>query len=61
MPRRFPVAERESEMFGQEVRRVNHGDYAVFYFVDEGEGVVELLAFRHGRRRPWLGGDADES
>ena len=52
-PRRFPVADAISQAKGYEVRRANYGEYAVFYRVDESRAVVELLAFRHARRRPW--------
>lgn len=52
-PRRFPIAEAISRAKGYEVRRMNYGQCAIFYRVDDGRSVVELLAFRHGRRRPW--------
>lgn len=39
-------------MSGYEVRRANYGDYAIFFRVDDAQQVVEVLAFRHGRRRP---------
>jgi plasmid stabilization system protein ParE len=54
MPRRFPVSVRESEMYGNELRRVNLGEYAIFYRVDEHEHAVFIVAFRHGKRRPWI-------
>lgn len=53
-PSRFPVAATVSEAVGYEVRRANHGDYAVFFRVLHEKRLVELVAFRHGRRRPWL-------
>jgi plasmid stabilization system protein ParE len=57
MPRRFPVAKALTAAKGYEVRRVNHADCAIFYRIDDGEQRVELIAFRHGRRRPWLEDD----
>lgn len=53
-PRRYAVAEAVSTATGYEVRRMNYGDYAVFYRVDDRRMVVEVIAFRHGRRRPLL-------
>lgn len=57
-PTRFPVAEALSAAMGCEVRRANSGDYAIFFRVNEADRVVEILAFRHGRRRPWLESDS---
>ncbi|MFN0132766.1 MAG: type II toxin-antitoxin system RelE/ParE family toxin [Phycisphaerales bacterium] len=57
MPRRFPVAETVTAANGYEVRRVNHGDYSLFYHIDDNDHLVEILAFRHGRQRPWLEGE----
>ncbi len=54
LPRRCPVAEAVTAAVGYEVRRLKHGDYAVFYRIDERARVVEIMAFRHGRQRPWL-------
>ena len=54
MPRRFPVAETVMGAKGYEVRRANHGDYALFYRINEDTRMVEVIAFRHGRQRPWL-------
>lgn len=51
-PRLYPKAELVSKALGYEVRRLNHGEYAVFYRVDDHRRVVEILDFRHGRRRP---------
>jgi plasmid stabilization system protein ParE len=60
MPRRFPVAEAVTAAKGYEVRRVNHGQYALFYRIDDSHRVVEFIAFRHGRQRPWLEDDIGE-
>lgn len=56
LPKRFGVAETVSRIVGHEVRRMNHGEHALFYRVRDQERIVEVLAFRHGRRRPWLEG-----
>lgn len=53
MPRRFPVAEPVSLALGSEVRRVNFADYALYYRVHDDRREVVIVAFRHGRRRPW--------
>lgn len=58
-PRRFPVAETVTAAKGHEVRCANHGDYALFYRIDEEARVVEVIAFRHGRQRPWLEGEGE--
>ncbi|QQS07861.1 MAG: type II toxin-antitoxin system RelE/ParE family toxin [Phycisphaerales bacterium] len=52
IPHRFPVADAVSLAKGHEVRRVNHGDDAIFYRIDDIEHAVEIVAFRHGRQRP---------
>lgn len=54
MPRIGAVAEVVSQVKGYEVRRLNYGEYAVFYSVLDEPLVVEVIAFRHGRRTPWL-------
>ena len=58
MPRRFPVARAVTRAKGYEVRRMNHGEHAVFYRVRDAAQTVEIIAFRHGRQRPWLEGEA---
>jgi plasmid stabilization system protein ParE len=50
-PRLYRVAETVSQAQGAEVHRINHGEYAVFYRVDDQSRCVELLDFRHGRQR----------
>jgi len=54
-PNAFPVAEIVSEVLGVPVRRLNFGEFVLFYEVDEVARVVRLLHLRHGRRRPWIG------
>lgn len=49
--RRYPFAEALTAVKGYEVRRANHGDYAIFYRVDADRRLVEVIAFRHGARR----------
>ncbi len=56
LPRRFPVAEAVTAVAGYEVRRVNYADCGVFFRVDDAQSLVEIVAFRHGRQRPWLEG-----
>jgi len=51
-PKRFVVDTQRSEAISYEVRRFNHGEYGVFYRVDDEQAVVEILDFRHGRRLP---------
>jgi plasmid stabilization system protein ParE len=55
MPRRFPQAELVSQVANQEIRRLNHGEYALFYRVQDSPPVVEIMAFRHARRDEWRG------
>ena len=54
-PHRFAVAEEVSQALGKTIRRVNVDEYALYYRVCEDTGVVEIMAMRHGRRRPWRG------
>jgi len=49
-PLRFPVSPEQTEDFGFEVRKLNYGDYLIFYRVDEQQRIVEVLHFRHGAR-----------
>ncbi len=57
-PRLYPKAELVSSSIGYEVRRLNHGAYAAFYRVHDDRRAVEVVDFRHGRRRP-LGEDPE--
>jgi plasmid stabilization system protein ParE len=61
MPRRFPVAEKVSAAKGFEVRRANFGEYAIFYRVHDEHQLVEVVSFRHGRRKPWLEDEPSET
>lgn len=58
MPRQYPVAELVSRVAGQEIRRLNHGEYALFYRVQDTPHLVEIMAFRHGRQDRWDGPSA---
>ena len=51
LPRAHPISEPESRALGCEVRKMNFGDYLVFYRVDDSEQAVYILAFMHGSRR----------
>jgi len=51
MPLRFPVDEYESEKVGKETRKMNFGDYLVFYQVDADRRRVDIVAFMHGSKR----------
>jgi plasmid stabilization system protein ParE len=51
MPLRHPVAELITAAKGLEVRRLHHGEHALFYCIDEEAMLVEVVAFRHGRRQ----------
>ncbi|MGB0953275.1 MAG: type II toxin-antitoxin system RelE/ParE family toxin [Planctomycetota bacterium] len=55
MPHRYPISEIVTAVSGLETRRLNHGENALYYRVDEKAKRVEIIAFRHGRRRPGLG------
>jgi plasmid stabilization system protein ParE len=55
--RRYPVAEAVTAAAGYEVRRANYGEYAIFYRIRSRPKAVVVIAFRHGRRRPWPGED----
>ncbi|UYV12380.1 MAG: type II toxin-antitoxin system RelE/ParE family toxin [Phycisphaera sp.] len=51
-PRLYPRAELVSRAKGYGVHRLNHGEHALFYRIDDDRRVVEVLDFRHGRRKP---------
>jgi len=51
-PKRFSVDEARTQAKGYEIRRFNHGEYGVFYKVDDEQMRVEILDLRHGRRLP---------
>lgn len=50
MPKRLPVDERMSELTGQITRKLNYGDYLIFFRVLDEVQQVELLHFQHGAR-----------
>ncbi|MEM1098101.1 MAG: type II toxin-antitoxin system RelE/ParE family toxin [Planctomycetota bacterium] len=52
MPHASSVDTDASVRAGHEVRRRAIGNYLVFYFVDEENGVVVMEGFRHGARQP---------
>jgi plasmid stabilization system protein ParE len=58
-PRRFPADVIRTRILGYEIRRMGVGAFVVYYRVDGDRSVVEVLAIRHGKRRPWLDGGAD--
>lgn len=51
LPQAHPIAEPESRAFGRDIRKVNFGDYLIFYRVDEADKAIYILAFMHGARR----------
>jgi len=52
MPLRFPVDPDRTAIRRYEIRRLNYGEFGIFYRVYEDRRVVEILDLRHGRRRP---------
>jgi mRNA-degrading endonuclease RelE of RelBE toxin-antitoxin system len=50
-PRSYAVDVRYTAATGRETRKVNFGDYLVFYEVDDIQRTVRLLAFYHGAAR----------
>jgi plasmid stabilization system protein ParE len=51
-PKRFPVDEARTLNKGYEIRRLNYGDFGVFYRAYDEQPLVEILDLRHGRRLP---------
>lgn len=51
IPKRYPVDRVFTEVTGVVTRKMNFGDYLVFYQVDDGARQVNVLAFRHGATR----------
>ncbi|MEX2213703.1 MAG: type II toxin-antitoxin system RelE/ParE family toxin [Phycisphaeraceae bacterium] len=49
-PKRFAVSERETAARKREIRKVNFGDYLVFYCVSDERQLVEIVGFRHGAK-----------
>jgi plasmid stabilization system protein ParE len=50
-PHRFPVDRYQSETSGRETRKLNFGEYLVFYQVDDARCQVNVVAFAHGAGR----------
>jgi len=50
-PSAHPISESASRAFAREVRKMNFGDYLVFYRVEAESKTVYILAFMHGARR----------
>ena len=50
-PKRFPIDERMSEETGSLTRKVNYGNYLVFYMVDDEDRTVQIIEFMHGAKR----------
>lgn len=50
-PYHYPVDPIQTEATGRETRKVNLGDYLVFYQVDDENRQVNVVAFVHGARR----------
>ena len=49
-----PIDEIRTQIRGYEVRRLNYGEFAVFFRIDDDRCVVQILTIRHGKRQPWL-------
>lgn len=50
MPKRLPVDERQSELNGYEVRKLNHKNYLAFYTIDDETRCVNLVKWQHGAK-----------
>ena len=48
---RFPVDQVQTDATGRETRKVNVGDYLVFYQIDDTRRQVSVVGFMHGSRR----------
>ncbi len=51
IPKRFPVDEHVSNETGKLTRKLNYGQYLVFYAVDDEAQTVQVIEFMHGARR----------
>lgn len=51
LPNAHPISEPESRAFGRDIRKINFGDYLIFYRVGDVEQTIYVLAFMHGARR----------
>ena len=50
-PRLHPIDVYETEEVEEETRKIAHGDYLVFYTVDDENKEVNITAFTHGATR----------
>lgn len=50
-PKRLPVDVVQTRLTGRETRKLNFGDYLVFYQVDDKHRQVNIVGFMHGARR----------
>jgi len=51
MPKRLPVDPVQTRLTGHETRKLNYGNYLVFYQVDDAHQQVALVDFQHGATR----------
>jgi len=51
-PRANPISVPDTELAGYEVRKLIHGNYLVFYRIDDDAKTVFVEGFRHGARLP---------
>lgn len=51
IPKRHPIDERATEETGLLTRKLNFGDYLIFYTVDDENRVVQVVDFIHGASR----------
>ena len=51
LPKRFPVDESMSDETGLLTRKLNYGNYLVFYTVNDGDRTVSIVEFMHGAKR----------
>jgi len=49
-PQRCPVDDEQTRRHGRVTRKLNFGDYLVFYQLDDDLHVVRVVAFIHGAR-----------
>jgi len=51
MPHRYPVDPIQTTATGRETRKLNFGDFLVFYHVDDQRHRVDIVSFVHGSKR----------
>jgi len=49
-PQRCPDDDKQTRRHGHTTRKLNFGDYLVFFHLDNDHHVVEVVAFVHGAR-----------